>query len=227
MDHKTFGKWTAAPFRALIMPVLALVIATGVVLWLALFAVEKMTGYQTLPSVLAPARQTTKQKDDIAKVKCRAYTMLANMVGAKHKFQEDRIRILCTILNLEKTSNVCDVFSYQTELVVPGWGRRQTDMPLPFSGRNIYVPRRYIDYIETVDPDITETDRNAGIVLAEDVKEKKLCPQNWKATTIVRPERGKTVGNQQPNELAAIKNSEKMARQSVDGETEFEFYYPK
>lgn len=194
-------------------------------MWLGGYMVEKATGIQTLPDVIAPPRKTDEQREDEEKVKFRAYSMLADVVGAKHRYQADKIRVLCTILQLEASGvSSKDIFEYQKELVVPGWGRRRTESWNYVLNRYTYVPKRYESYIEYIDPNITAKDRNEGLSLAREVKSKKLCPLDWKAIVIIRPYRDNTAGNQKPDEIKAIR--EKMIRVELapDEKSEFEFY---
>jgi hypothetical protein len=165
-----------------------------------------------------------KERDADAKDKCRAYTMLADLAGSKTKLEQDKIRVLCTVIRLEEIGvDACDIFHDQKELVPPGWGRRTTGVYNPILGRYTYVPKRRLWYVEG---EFSQAERDAATVLSLRVKDQKLCPADWKATTIVRPNREGTVGNQRADELAAIK---KMVPQKVDSKTpsEFEFYYPK
>ena len=99
MDHKTFGRWIAAPFKALIAPVLLLVVALAFVLWLSLFAVEKMTGHQTLPEFLAPARTTPVQQIADDEVDCGVKNVLVDMKAAENKSKVVEDDILKTLLN--------------------------------------------------------------------------------------------------------------------------------
>lgn len=151
--------------------------------------------------------------------KCRGYAMLANLAGSKSKLEQDKVNVLCTIIRLEESgADACDIFHNMMELVPPGWGRRQTGVPLPGTGRNLYVPKRQFWYVET---EFTKPELDAAMLLARRTKDQKLCPADWRAITIIRPNRDRTVGNQRPEEIDAIK---KMAPQKLTGPSEFQFF---
>lgn len=165
-----------------------------------------------------------KERDADAKDKCRAYTMLVDFAGSKTRLEQDKVRVLCTIIQLEKRGvDVCDIFIDQMELVPPGWGRRKTGAWNPFLGRYTYVPKRRFWWVEK---EFSEAERDAAVMLSLRTKDQNLCPANWRATTIIRPNREKTVGNQQKDELDAIKKMVPQKKGDSETFSEFEFYHP-
>lgn len=134
-------------------------------------------------------------------LKCRAYTMLADLAGAKVKRENDQRRLIQLVRNRAKSdgSSDCTVFAEQSELVSPGWGRRLTGVWNPFKGRYAYVPLRREGYIETT---FSKVDVDHAMLLAAEVSAHP--DQKWDAIVVVRPPRENTVGNQKPDELAAI-----------------------
>lgn len=221
-----FIRFLMSPITIVFGSLTALCIAGSIFLWLFGTAVEKTTGKQVLPDIVAPERKTDKDAANELLDKYRAYSMLTDMVGVKQPLLNDKIRIICTIIAIEKSGvSAGTVFEYQRELVTPDWGRRYTETPIPLGQRNFYVPRRGIKYIETIDPSISASDIKTSLELARDIRtNKKSCPPNWNALAIIRPVREKTVGNQKPDEIAAIENTMVEIKLPPDEKTEFRFF---
>ena len=214
MDHKTFGKWTAAPFRALIAPIVALVVAIGFVLWLSLFAVEKMTGYQTLPEILAPARKTAVQQIADDEIDCGVKNVLVDMKAAENKSKIIEDGIIKTLLNQKCffKKSLCNILYDMDTLRPPGKARegvpRRQDWYMSFEfaleGKRMRaLTQRFRDL------------ESEGY--GHDVKPEFL------GSHYVRPDRKRTKGNQTPAEKKAL--TETFAEvQKADG---FTFLRPK
>lgn len=134
-------------------------------------------------------------------LKCRAYTMLADLAGAKVKREDDQRRLIQLVRNRAKADGTseCTVFAEQSELVPQGWGRRLTNIWNPLKGRYTYVPLRREAYVENT---FSKVDVDHAMLLAQEMAAKP--DPSWDAIVVVRPARENTFGNQKPEELAAI-----------------------
>lgn len=150
-------------------------------------------------------------------LRCLGYGILANMEGAATPRRIDKERIVCTMRKRAERdgSDICSVFRRQSELVAPGWGRRTVKQLGVFT---MNVPDRALWYIERTH---SENARNEAMLVA-----KETSCDGWEAIAFKRPNRGKTMGNQKPEELAEIDAKMVPAVPKLP-EDEFEFFKAK
>lgn len=195
MDHKRFGQWAASPFRALIMPVVFLILAISLFLWLGGYMVEKGTGYQTLPEVLAPARKTPKEKIAEDKISCGVENVLVDTKATRGLSQDVVDLIIKTLLNhsFYYNENMCGALYDMSVLVAPGVKRN--------------VVRRNELYMKV--EFLFEWKRKEA--LAQRFRDLEALGYGhewiaeWTATHYVRPRRERTKGNQTEEEIAGLK----------------------
>lgn len=194
MDPHRFGQWTAAPFRALIMPIVAVILAVCLLLWLGGYMVEKTTGVQSLPEVLAPARKTPVEKIAEDKISCGVENVLVDTKATRGLSQDVIDLIIMTLLNhsMYYGQDMCSALYDMSALVAPGVARD--------------VVRRNEVYM--------------AVEFAFEWKRKRVLAQRfrdiealgyghdwmpkWTATHYVRPSRKRTKGNQTEQEIAGL-----------------------
>lgn len=217
------------PSRDMIINVIVRLILVVVIMATAVWAAASMGG-PVVHKVMHPFRtviELLRGKPDAPpkpleeavpydQLKCLGYGMLANMEGAATQRRIDKERIICTMRKRAEAdgSDICSVFRRQAELVAPGWGRRKTTQFF----LTINVPDRAFWYIERT---FSESARNEALLLAKESR----C-DGWEAIALKRPNRGKTMGNQKPDELAAI-DATMVPAIPKSPEDEFQYFKPK
>ena len=169
----------------------------------------------TTPS--EPARPL-EEEVPVHQQKCGAYDMLSNFVGSKGRSELDQERIIRTWLKYSKEFAVdrCEVFARQMTLVTPGWGRRKyTKM-----GITVNVPNRTFSFVEGK---FAKSTIDIALLLTKRVVENP--DPKWEATVLIRPDADWTLGNQKPDEIAAIIAT--MDEVVVPNSGEFRYFKPR
>lgn len=214
MDHRTFGKWIAAPVRYIIGPLLALVVAFGIVLWLLGYMGERVTGFQTLPESLAPTRPTDRQKIANDQAGCAVKNVLVDMKAASNKSNTIADSIIKTVLNQKCFYNksLCNIL-YDMDTLRP-LGKERKGVP---RRNELYMGVEFIfegTRIRQLTQRVRDLEKQG---YGHEVK------SDWLATHYIRPDRKRTAGNQTSAEKAELKATLDEAR-SIDG---FTFFRPK
>ena len=107
-------------FSIAIGPFAVAMVAFLAAIWVVLFAIEKLTGYESLPSWVAPARLTGQDKVDDDEIECAMYIYLIDAKAAKGITTIDEDKVLKTILNrkYEAKRNLCDML-YGMDTLIP------------------------------------------------------------------------------------------------------------
>lgn len=198
MDHKTFGRWIAAPFRSLIMPLVLFVSAVGFVVWLGSYVFERVTGVPTLPESMAPPRMTDRQRIAEDEIACGVKNVLVDMKAAQNKSKVIEDKIIKTLLNHKcfYKKSLCNMLYDMDTLRPPGKAREG-------------VPRRQEWYMSV--EFVFEGKRIRALTARMRDLEKEgyghqLMP-DWHASHYFRPDRKRTMGNQTDAEKKALKNT--------------------
>jgi hypothetical protein len=222
------GRWLASPVTSIIGSVTMLLVVAAFLIWLVLFSVEKITGSQTLPELLAPARLTPGQKIAEDEIECGVYIVLADMKAANSKSSKVEDKVIKTNLNhkrVHKTS-LCNLLYDMGALVAPGSVREK-------------APRRQDWYLFGE----FALEGKRKLAIRERLRElftqgygQKDMP-DWKATNYERPNRKRTLGNQTEAERKGLRDALDAVphpkiklpdgKEVEDPEGGFQFYQPK
>jgi len=214
MDPGRIGRWIAAPVRAIVSPFTTLIVAATFLLWLSAFVGEKLTGYQMLPELIAPARFTEQQQILEDEIWCGVYDVLINIKASINKSATVEDKLIRTTLNHKREFKVsmCNMVKDMNVLIPPGTARQG-------------VPRRQAWYYKTEFS--LEGERKRALAARFREFEKAgyghRVVGDWLATHYVRPARKRTAGNQTPEEIKGLETTLDPAGE----EAGFRFFKPK
>lgn len=150
--------------------------------------------------------------------KCGAYDMLSNFVGSKGRSELDQERIIKTWLKYSQEFKVdrCQIFFRQMTLVPPGWGKRK----YTWMGVTINVPDRAYAFVEKKFP---KAAIDTASLMTQRIVERP--DPRWEASVLIRPNADWTLGNQKPDEIAAILGT--MDEVIVPDPGEYRYFKPR
>ncbi len=189
---KKVGDAISWPFRKIIGAFTSLILSAVLLIWLTAYVGEKLTGIEMLPSPIAPARKAPRDQIQDDERDCIMYIVLVDTKAHGSNDQLDR-KIIEMVFNHKEYYHVsaCVILHEMRELVASGEVR-------------VGVPNREDWYLYA--EFLLEAKRKRALrAMIEDLRTNP--DQGWYATQLIRPDRGRTLGNQTEAEKQKLRDT--------------------